>query len=201
MLALIVIAALMLLRFDPWDSKNTLAYGPLWLAGAVLATGRRWRLSPTLAGALFLFALLMAKSVGDSYFLLRDYLVGSALLALLLALRDRGVAGWWLAPGRVRLGRGLAGFSYSLYLTHAPVIFLIRTALERRFGIALPIRALSAPALGIMLFEGLAALAVAWLFWLAFERHTGALRAAIRARLPRPPQASSPRAIRASQAS
>ncbi len=187
MLALVVGAVGALLLLDPWDSKNTLAYGPLWLAGALAAAGWRWRLSPALCAALLLPALIMAKGAGEANFLLWDYLVGLALLALLLAVQSRGLPGWWLTPGLVRLGRRLAGFSYSLYLTHAPVIFLIRTALERRFGVALPIRALGAPALAVMLLEGVAALAVAWLFWLAFERHTGALRAAIRARLARRP--------------
>ena len=94
----------------------------------------------------------------------------------------------WLRPGLVRIGKRLAGFSYSLYLTHAPVIYLLRTVLERKFALALPIRAVNAQALTIMLFEGLVAVAVAWLFYLAFERHTGALRAAIRVRLGRQPQ-------------
>ncbi len=68
------------------------------------------------------------------------------------------------------------------------MIYLLRTVLEREFAVALPIRAVNAQALAIMLFEGLVAIAVAWLFYLAFERHTGALRAAIRARLGRQPR-------------
>jgi peptidoglycan/LPS O-acetylase OafA/YrhL len=94
-----------------------------------------------------------------------------------------GLPAWWRAPALVGLGRRLAGFSYSLYLTHSPVIYLIRTVLEEVHGTALPTRAVSAPALALMLLECLVALAVAWLFHLAFERHTAALRAALRARL------------------
>ena len=118
-------------------------------------------------------------------FLLRDYLVGLALLALLLALRDSRLPAWWQAPSLVVLGRRLAGFSYSLYLTHAPVIYLIRTVLEEVCGVALPVRALTPAALAIMLLECLAALALAWLFHLAFERRTAALRTALRGRLGR----------------
>ena len=118
-------------------------------------------------------------------FLVRDYLVALALLALLLAVQSRGLPRWFLTPGVVASGRRLAGFSYSLYLTHAPVIYLLRTVLHRQFGVALPIRAVTLQALAIMLLEGLLALALAWLFHLAFERHTNALRAAIRARLGR----------------
>jgi peptidoglycan/LPS O-acetylase OafA/YrhL len=185
MLALVTAAVGALLLFDPGDEKNTLAYLPVWLAGASLAAGWRLRLPPALAAALLLVSLLVAKTGHGSNFLIRDYFVAFALLALQLAVGSRGLPAWWLHQRFVRGGRCLAGFSYSLYLTHAPVIYLLRTVLEQRFEVALPIRAVSATALAIMLFEGLAALAVAWIFYLAFERHTGALRAAIRARIGR----------------
>jgi peptidoglycan/LPS O-acetylase OafA/YrhL len=131
---------------------------------------------------------MVAKTGHGSEFLVRDYLVALALLALLLAVRSRGLPAWLLSPGLVAGGRRLAGFSYSLYLTHAPVIYLLRTALDRQFGVAIPTRAVTFEALAIMLAEGLIALAVAWLFYLAFERHTNALRTAIRVRLRRQPR-------------
>jgi peptidoglycan/LPS O-acetylase OafA/YrhL len=185
MLAVITAAVGALLLSDPWDDKNTLAYLPVWLAGALLAAGWRWRLPRSLAALLLLLSLMVAKTGHGSEFLVRDYLVALALLALLLAVQSRGLPRWFLSPGLVAGGRRLAGFSYSLYLTHAPVIYLLRTALHRQFGVALPIQAVTLPALAIMLLEGLIALSVAWLFHLAFERHTNALRAAIRAWLGR----------------
>jgi peptidoglycan/LPS O-acetylase OafA/YrhL len=188
MLAVVIVAVGALLLFDPWDEKNTLAYLPIWLAGAAVATGWRWRLPPALAAALLVLALLVARGVAAWPILIDDYLIGLALLALLLAIKGGRLPAWWLTPGLVRSGHRLAGFSYSLYLTHAPVIYLLTTLLVRRFGVALPIRQVSAAALGLMLLEGLIALAVAWLFYLAFERHTGALRALIRARLGREPR-------------
>jgi peptidoglycan/LPS O-acetylase OafA/YrhL len=182
--ALLAAASILLLR-EPWGPYSTLAYFPIWLAGAVVATGWRCRLPPALCGALLLIALLVARAATEWPFLLKDYLVGLALLALLLALRDRRLPAWWRAPGLANLGRRLAGFSYSLYLTHAPVIYLSRTVLDEVYGVALPIRAVTVPALAVMLAECLAALAVGWLFYLVFERHTGAMRAAFRARLNR----------------
>lgn len=180
--ALLAAASVLLLR-EPFGPYSTLAYFPIWLAGALVATGWRCRLPPALCGALLLMALLVARAATGWHFLLKDYLVGLALLALLLALRDARLPAWWRAGGLARLGRRLAGFSYSLYLTHAPVIYLIRTVLVEAYGMALPTRAVSAPALAIMLVEGVLSLAVAWLFYLLFERHTGALRGALRARL------------------
>ena len=188
MLALVMTAVGALLVFDPWDSKNTLAYLPVWLAGALVATGWRWRLPPALGVTFLALALALSKATDGGPGPIKDYLIGLALLALLLAVKDGRLSAWWLKAGLVRSGRRLAGFSYSLYLTHAPVIYLLRTLLERKFALPLPIRAVNAQALAIMLFEGLVALAVAWLFYLAFERHTGALRAAIRVRLGRRPR-------------
>ena len=188
MLALVAAAVGALLLFDPWDAKNTLAYVPVWLAGALVATGWRWRLPPALGVALVMVALALSKGTDGGPGPIKDYLIALALLALLLAVKGARLSAFWLSPGLVRSGQRLAGFSYSLYLTHAPVIYLLRTVLERKFGLPLPIRAISAQALAIMLFEGLIAIAVAWLFHLAFERHTGALRAAIRTRLGREPR-------------
>jgi peptidoglycan/LPS O-acetylase OafA/YrhL len=188
MLVLVMTAVGALLLFDPWDDKNTLAYLPVWLAGALIATGWRWRLPPAFAAALLLVALLVAKTGHGSCLLVRDYVVAVALLALLLAVQSHGLPAWWLDPRLVRGGRRLAGFSYSLYLTHAPVIYLLRTVVVRQFGLALPTRSVTLPALAIMLCEGLIALGVAWLFYLAFERHTNALRAAMRTRLRRQSQ-------------
>jgi peptidoglycan/LPS O-acetylase OafA/YrhL len=185
MLALVTTAVGALLLFDPWDDKNTLAYLPVWLAGALLAAGWRCPLPRSLAALLVLLSLMVAKTGHGSEFLVRDYFVALALLALLLAVQSRGLPRWFLTSGLVASGRRLAGFSYSLYLTHAPVIYLLRTTLDREYGVALPIRAVTFPALAIMLIEGLIALGIAWLFQLAFERHTNALRAAIRARLGR----------------
>ncbi len=186
MLTVVIAAVGALLVFDPWDSKNTLAYLPVWLAGALVATGWRWRLPPALGVTFLALALALSKGTDGGPGLIKDYLIGLALLALLFAVKDGRLSAWWLRPGLVRSGQRLAGFSYSLYLTHAPVIYLLRTVLVRQFGVALPIRAVNAQSLTIMLLEGLISIAVAWLFYLAFERHTGALRAAIRARLGRP---------------
>ena len=184
-LAVLIAAVGALLLLDRWGAHNTLAYFPIWLAGALVATGWRCRVPPALGAAFLVAALLVARASTDWHFLLKDYLVGLALLTLLLAVKGGRLPASWQAPGLVGLSRRFAGFSYSLYLTHAPVIYLLRTLLEKVYGVGLPIRAVAPPALAIMLLESLVALAVAWLFYLAFERHTAALRAIIRSRLGR----------------
>jgi peptidoglycan/LPS O-acetylase OafA/YrhL len=177
----LVIGALLL--FDPRDEHNTLTHFPIWAAGAMVVVGWRCRVPVPLAGALLLSALLVARAAGNWHFLIKDYLVGLGLLLLLLASRDATPSAWLLTPGLSHLGSRLAGFSYSLYLVHAPVIFFIRTLLEEKFDVGFPIRQVGVAALAIMLLEVLAALLVAQLFYLAFERHTGALRCYLRTRL------------------
>jgi peptidoglycan/LPS O-acetylase OafA/YrhL len=172
-----------LLLFDPRDEHNTLTHFPIWAAGALVAVGWRCRVPVAFAVALLLAALVVARAAGDWHFLIKDYLVALGLLLLLLAIRDATPPACLLAPGLSRLGSRLAGFSYSLYLVHAPVIFLIRTLLEEKFDVAFPIRQVGMAALAIMLLEALAALLVAQLFYLACERHTAALRGYLRARL------------------
>jgi peptidoglycan/LPS O-acetylase OafA/YrhL len=172
-----------LLWFDPRDEHNTLTHFPIWAAGALVVVGWRCRVPVPIAIALLVAALLVARAATGWHFLIKDYLVALALLLLLLALKDARLPAWLLAPSLARLGGRLAGFSYSLYLVHAPVIFLIRTLLEEKFDVAFPIRQVNVAALAIMLLEALAALLVAQLFYLAFERHTGALRGYLRTRL------------------
>ena len=182
---LLAVALPALLQFDPWGPHNTLAYLPIWLAGALVATGIRLRLPPVLCLVALLAALAASRAVTGWHFLVKDGLVALALVILLLAVRDGRLPAWCSAPALVAAGRQLAGFSFSLYLTHAPVIFLIRTIVEEVAGIAMPIRAVGVPALALMSLECAAALALAWFFYLAFERHTAALRATIRAWLRR----------------
>lgn len=101
---------------------------------------------------------------------LADVLVGLATTALLLLLTERASA---VGPARGLLLRalesrplvGLGHFSYSLYLTHLPVVALCYFAL-------LP-RGLSPAtlALALLVTSFAASLIVAYVFYLAIERH------------------------------
>jgi peptidoglycan/LPS O-acetylase OafA/YrhL len=74
------------------------------------------------------------------------------------------------------LDRALAGFSYSLYIVHVPVLMfgtflLMRAGILRSEGLA-PSLAGLAPLLGLLAVSGF----VAWLFGQLFERHTPAVK-------------------------
>ncbi len=73
-------------------------------------------------------------------------------------------------------GTRLAAFSYSLYLTHAPVMVSIE---EAGFAHA---PSLTLASVGMFFAVCVVCLGVAWLFYVAFERHTGAIRRWLKAR-------------------
>jgi peptidoglycan/LPS O-acetylase OafA/YrhL len=124
----------------------------------------------------------------------RDYLVGVAVVCLLLACSERGDAGGERprllraleAPWLVGIGR----FSYSLYLTHALTLATLALAC-RRLGLSPTAAHLAVLALGIP-----AALLAAYAFFLACERPFLSARRAdqARSRGARPQPAGTPTA-------
>jgi peptidoglycan/LPS O-acetylase OafA/YrhL len=126
-----------------------------------------------ICGALWGFCAVFSLGFGKVWFSMKplaDVLVGLATTALLLRLTQRASA---VGPARGLLLRalesrplvGLGHFSYSLYLTHLPVVALCYFAL-------LP-RGLSPAtlALALLVTSFAASLVVAYGFYLAIERH------------------------------
>lgn len=119
-----VVATLMVA--DPWDGHNVLLYLPIWALGLAvphLPRLRRPGLGRWLALALFAVAILASRSRRlDEVFWLRDVFIALGLV-LVLAAAPHGplegaaarLAGW---------GHRLAGFSFTLYLTHWPLLQL-----------------------------------------------------------------------------
>jgi peptidoglycan/LPS O-acetylase OafA/YrhL len=126
-----------------------------------------------LSAALWGFCAVFSLGFGKLWFGMKplaDVLVGLASASLLLYLTGR--------PGPITTTRalllgvlesrplvGLGHFSYSLYLTHLPVVALCYFALLPR-GLS-P----SALALTLLVSSFVASLAVAYVFYLAVERH------------------------------
>ncbi len=147
------------------------------------ATERRLRESmpwPLISGGAWTCCLLFGTAAGRIWFSLKpltDVLVGFATAALLIHLTRHAMSS---TPSRVlgllewrpllRVGH----FSYSLYLTHLPVLAL-GYFLLRPLGLSAPLAAVVLLGLG-----GLASLGVAYLFHVAIERHFLRLPAASR---------------------
>lgn len=98
-------------------------YYPIWLAGVaarLLAQQiQPWRIITPIA-ILATFAALVAERTDQVSITTGDITIGIALAVVMTDNRTHRIAGW--CP---RLNQMLAGFSYSLYATHFPIIVLL----------------------------------------------------------------------------
>jgi peptidoglycan/LPS O-acetylase OafA/YrhL len=150
-----------------------------WFLGVIAAVlVRRKAAVPSALGAVGIAAALAAFAVARLK--LAPQLVTAEIIAcgMALAISCRGIVALRILP---RLFRWLAGFSYSLYATHLPVVFLM-LALFQTLGFP---TGKSLPGVGPF-FEFavivLTAMTVAFLFSLVTERQTERLRAVLAGR-------------------
>jgi len=106
-------------------------------------------------------------------------------LAILVMSAGMAVTVAWLAGRPVKsevmrkwqaLGAAMAAFSYTLYLTHYPVLELFNRFFATRYN------DITLANVGILLFKISVCLGVAWLLYLPFERRTGDFRKWFRSR-------------------
>ena len=141
---------------------------PVWLAGvALFAVIERWRLPPGVAALIFaasilgyallevlhvdtalwhlsarIFVSLVGHEPGNARQYLGDYLVAVLVVANILAFRHSG----WVIPARLaRSVHWAAGYSFTLYMLHGPLLLTLRNFVELR-GLGL------ATSLGILVF-------------------------------------------------
>jgi peptidoglycan/LPS O-acetylase OafA/YrhL len=121
---------------------------------------------PTVAAAGFVGVLYGVKLLPSSPVWLTDLIVGVAFFILAVSLVKLPAPGVMLS----KISLGLSEVSYSLYLSHFPLVLLV--------GIYWRSGKISPDGRGLLLFAaylaGLFAFAV--VFWLCFERHTHKLR-------------------------
>lgn len=163
----------------------------LWGIGAAVALApvRRWR-SPTLALAVFLLVLIVARigteAITSSTLLreLKNYVVALSFAYLIYCLRGKRIH--WLE----RLWRPnsfLAGFSYSVYLLHFPLMLFLLAALHAtgRFpAIAHGFDPTDLHGLGVYVLIIFLVMGLSWLFSLTTERNTGRIRSLLKRTLP-----------------
>lgn len=116
-----------------WFVGYTIAsYFLIWLLGGALAISRviKWspvRFSGAIVAAAIPFVLVLGLSVAhplDSPFLM-DAIVALAFGLWIYAVveaREKSMSALYAKPARL-----FAGFSYTLYLTHFPIVFLLRS--------------------------------------------------------------------------
>lgn len=148
---------------------------PLWALGSLVAfllsrrTGPSNRLASAASLIFFASTLIAARILASRDPVGADYALACATAGLLLSLTN-----WRPSPGCVaRSTRFVAHLSYSLYLSHYPLLaFLAAVVLGNRrwpFG---------AEGLLWLSFAIVSALCHAALMWWMFERHTGTVRRA-----------------------
>lgn len=136
-----------------------------WLASKMPVTSMTGRMLWRSLGAL-VFAGTLAASKTSSVFG-SDFAVGLAFAAWMPSLLGAWAwPGWW-----VKLGNGLSAISYTLYVVHFPILFLV--AATQLGGLQF-----QPTGPGLLWFFGLSllSLAVAVIMWWLFERRTDGVR-------------------------
>jgi peptidoglycan/LPS O-acetylase OafA/YrhL len=155
---------------------DVLCYFAIWLLGITPHLLRRpWRIRPELPAGILLVLLTLARfrSWGAGPSFLQDCAIGACIAWLIstLVLQDR--------PGQptgARWHRWMAGFSYSLYVFHSPILILAVAMLQHGVGSSLRMSPTLGSAAVYLLFIGLL-YASAWLLACATEDRTADVRA------------------------
>jgi peptidoglycan/LPS O-acetylase OafA/YrhL len=129
-LACVMLIGILSLNLAPLDDTNIVLDCPFWLIGAALwflpDISPRWR---WLALSLVAAALLFGRfEISRSYFWFRDLFLAATFSYLLVTFRNQPMPQSGIraaVAGRVaECSRWLADFSFSLYVTHYPLIKL-----------------------------------------------------------------------------
>lgn len=156
------------------DGRNVVLYAPIWAMGMLALSPGMPRLKVWIAVLVLAAALVLSRvHILDPLFWLRDAFIAAAMVLLLRAMAVRPAVP--AAQGLARWGRGLAGFSYSLYLTHWPVLLLIRQGLDALLDPSQP------RSYAVVFAAAGGAFALAFVFAIATERQTARVRRAVMA--------------------
>lgn len=164
-----------------------LLYFTLWLLGAgcsriqvALPPKARWALAGLFVLVAVWFRLKGSNNilVEESY--VQDLLYSLLFLVLLCSLQSKVAPGDKLTLRLSRIGSFFAEFSFSLYVIHVPLIFLLRHLNQRRLGID-ELDPASLSDFGLYLSIVAVIVLLAWLFHLPFEAQTYRVRRRLKA--------------------
>ncbi len=180
------VSALVLLLLLATLPGRILAWGTIWLMGVAVFVyanrPERWT-PPVWAGAIVLLAMLVINRLGlfkngnTTGNFADDFVTGFGYCVLLLAFTKSR-----LSLPLANVHEFFAKFSYSLYLSHFPMMVLIFAIAHDRFGLPF-MQQVDGGANLLMLLLLAALLLYAFVFYLLFERRTTAVRQWLRTRL------------------
>ena len=171
-----VVSAILALGVALFIGKPILLLFPVWLMGSLLNYVPPPKAHPRLLAALCLLYLPLVFGRSQAHPLLFQYLLGAATAAmiwLVLGLRTRAPQAVWARGSRM-----FAGFSYSLYVVHSPILVL---ATGLWLGVGQQQANLRAMAISLPWL--LVSLALCYSFAWGTEFHTDAVRQWMGARL------------------
>lgn len=142
---------------------------------ALGATGAACKQLSILYGEEFIRSAELLHSVGN-------LLVGAAVALALPLLLNSGARFANAAPRLAALGTRLAGFSYTLYLVHFPLLLVMRSHHE-------PFASINSVSILVYAAKIATCMVAAWLFYLPFERNTSRVRAWFKSKSPAPAKA------------
>jgi peptidoglycan/LPS O-acetylase OafA/YrhL len=166
-------------------SADILLYLPVWLLGVAFSriridasAGQRWAMLAILAALSVYFRLTGSNDILVASSFVQDVVFSTAFLLLLSSLQFKAdLAQRWVRVVSAA-GARLAAFSFTLYVVHVPLLFLLKHATLRLSG-----RPLSPHHVGDLgVYSVMLVLIVfgAFLFYLPFEAQTGRVRAALK---------------------
>ena len=175
----LVLVVLIFLAFaDVHDRHGVLVYFSIWALGVLVWVPLQIRPNIVVSLALLVIALALSRShVLDGLYYIRDSAIaGSLLLVFLSVLAWDDLSGPLEATSKTSLvtktGVFLAGFSYSLYLVHWPILHFGRNTLKHIFNVSLPLNPGVASSYGIYAIITSVCVMTALLFWWLFESRT-----------------------------
>lgn len=167
-------------------SVGTLVLGLVWVLGAVVfhMARRGYRAPPPLPCLMLFGAVTLAThalrppylggAAPDAVSLAYDVAVGICFSMLVFSVARAAPARW----RSTTIHRVMADFSYSLYLTHYPVMLIVVAALGAR-SVPTALVSIGGPTLLVFIAAVGAAYGVAVLTYLVFERQTDRVRRAM----------------------
>lgn len=179
------ISFILLVLFFMVFTKLSIQYLACWLIGAMFYI-RPHSLSNrsglVAAGFVSLFSIVGLQLTSGGYLQMADSPTLRAGLEILLA-GGAGLACVTLVKLRSNrisnFAPSLAAFSYTLYLTHYPLLVALRKSGWNLISV------LNARAFGLFILAVAICLIVAWLLYLVFERNTGKVRSFLKIRVAR----------------
>jgi peptidoglycan/LPS O-acetylase OafA/YrhL len=122
-----IITAVLFTLLCLWLRSTLLPLFPVWLLGAALLNLPRPHLSNSLrwlAAATYVPIVFLCTRLHGTLGIVSDYILAGGTAALIWTLLSAAQAAP-TAVGQVRFSRGLARFSYTLYVVHLPFLTLV----------------------------------------------------------------------------